>query len=151
MTTFNHGILVASLLVAATSAGAAPAAEKDARAAVQAATNGKMKAGKGTLNDAECGQQIEYEAEAVDLNGDGQLEVFTRKFGSCFGMAGVQMDLYIRSTDGSWKSQFGFPGDAKLLKTKSQGFPDIEIVGPGRCFPMWRYDGKAYQISKKCR
>jgi hypothetical protein len=148
MTTFNRGILVATLLVAAISAGAAPAADKDAKAAVQAATKGKMKPGKGTLHDAECGQQIQYEAEAVDLNGDGQLEVLTREFGSCFGMAGVRMDLYIRSRDGSWKPQFGFPGDARVLKTKNHGFPDIEIVGPGQCFPVWRYDGKAYQIRK---
>lgn len=151
MKTLSLTVVSAVLLVAATTTEATPGLDKAALAAVQSATMGKMKPGKGTLNDVDCGQQIEYEAEAIDLNGDGQLEVFTRKFGSCFGMAGVQMDLYIRSRDGNWKSQFGFPGDAKLLKTKSHGFPDIEIVGPGLCFPVWRYDGKAYQISKKCR
>ena len=145
------GILTAALLVAAAPTTGAPGADKDASAAVKSATKGKLKLGKGKVNDRDCGQQIEYETEAVDLNGDGQFEVLTKEFGSCFGMAGVQMNLYIKAKDGQWKSQFGFPGEPKLLKTKSHGFPDIEVLGPGQCFPVWRYNGKEYQVIKKCR
>jgi len=108
-----------------------------------------MKVGKGTRKDQDCGQ-VEYEAEAKDLNGDGQLEVLTREYGSCFGRAGVQANLYIKAKNGQWKPQFGFPGDLKLLKAKSYGFPDIEILGPGTCFPVWRYNGQQYNIIKKC-
>jgi hypothetical protein len=129
---------------------AAPAADKAAVAAIQSATKGKMKAAKGKANDKDCGQ-IDYEAEAVDLNGDGQLEVLTREFGSCFGRTGVQMNLYIKGKTGQWKAQFGFPGEPKVLKSKSHGFPDIEILGPGTCFPVWRYNGQQYQVIKKCR
>jgi hypothetical protein len=151
MKTLTLTLTSAALLVAATATPAAAATDKDALAAVQSATQGKMRPGKGKVNDRDCGQQIEYEAEAVDLNGDGQLEVLTKEFGSCFGMAGVQMNLYIRSKDGRWKPQFGFPGEPKLLKAKSHGFPDVEVLGPGQCFPVWRYNGKEYQVVKKCR
>jgi hypothetical protein len=144
-------VLSTALLTVAGAIRAAPGPVQDADAAVRAATKGAMKPGKGKMNDRDCGMQVEYEAEAVDLNGDGQLEVLTKKHGVCFGMAGVEMNLYIRAQDGAWKPQFGFPGEPKLLKTKSHGFPDIEVLGPGQCFPVWRYDGNAYQVIKKCR
>lgn len=146
----NPMVLLAALLAVAPAVWAEPM-NKRALEAVKSATKGEMEPGKGKMNDRDCGMQIDYEAEAVDLNGDGQLEVFTKKFGSCFGMAGVEMNLYIRSKDGSWKPQFGFPGEPKLLNAKSHGFPDIEVLGPGQCFPVWRYDGKAYQVVKRCR
>jgi len=129
---------------------AAPSTDKAAAAAVQSATKGKMKLGKGTRKDADCGQ-VEYETEAKDVNGDGQLEVLTKEYGSCFGRTGVQMNLYIRAKTGQWKPQFGFPGEPKILKAKSYGFPDIEVMGPGQCFPVWRYNGQQYALIKKCR
>jgi len=145
---------VAPLVIAiavTTNAAAAPPSDKAAVEAIQSATAGKMKATKGKTYDKECGQDIEYEAEALDLNGDGQLEVMTQEFGSCFGRSGVQMNLFLRGKDGQWKPQFGFPGSPKVLKTKSRGFPDIEILGPGTCFPVWRYNGQQYQNVKHCR
>lgn len=138
------------VLAAGTSVAGAQPADKAAAAAVQSATQGTMKLGKGTRNDPDCGQ-VEYETEAVDLNGDGQLEVLTQEFGSCFGGAGVQLNLYIKAKNGQWVAQFGFPGAPKILKTRSHGFPDIEILGPGMCSPVWRYNGLAYDIFKKCR
>jgi hypothetical protein len=89
-------------------------------------------------------------AEAIDLNGDGQLEVMTQEFGSCFGRAGSQMNLYIKDKGGKWQPQFGFPGSPKVLTAKSHGFPDVEVLGPGTCFPVWRYNGKQYDIAKRC-
>jgi hypothetical protein len=147
--TMSIGLLVAALAAIAT-VEAAPATDKAAVAAIQSATKGKMKAAKGTAKDRDCGQ-VDYEAEAVDLNGDGQLEVLTKEYGSCFGRAGVQMNMYVKDKTGPWKAQFGFPGEPKILKAKSHGFPDIEILGPGTCFPVWRYDGRQYQVIKKCR
>lgn len=66
-------------------------------------------------------------------------------------MAGVHMKLYIRNAAGQWKPQFGFPGIYKVLKTRNKGWPDIEIGGPGACAPVWRWNGQAYAILKKCR
>lgn len=143
--------LFVSAFVVLTGAEAAPAADKAGLAAIQSATAGRMKATKGKVHDKACGEDVEYEAEAVDLNGDGRLEVLTQEFGSCFGRAGVQMNLYIESAKGRWKSQFGFPGTPRVLKTRNRGFPDIEVQGPGTCFPVWRYDGQQYRIHKRCR
>lgn len=71
---------------------AAPATDTAAVAAIQSATKGKMKPAKGTAKDSDCGQ-VDYEAEAVDLNGDGPLEVLTKEFGACFDQAGLQQQI----------------------------------------------------------
>lgn len=142
--------VLAAAFVSLACVGTVLAADQAALDAIQAATGGKMKAVKGKVIDEDCGEEIEYEAEAVDLNGDGQLEVMTQEFGSCFGRAGVQMNLYIKDKSGKWQPQFGFPGSPKILEAKNQGFPDIEVLGPGTCFPVWRYNGKQYDIAKRC-
>jgi hypothetical protein len=61
------------------------------------------------------------------------------------------MNLYIKNPNGQWKPQFGFPGVYTVLTTKNKGYPDIEIGGPRTCFPVWRWNGRAYAIYKKCR
>ncbi len=142
--------LLAASIASLACIGTVHAADQAALDAIQAATGGKMKAAKGKAMDSDCGEEVEFEAEAVDLNGDGQLEVMTQEFGSCFGRAGSQMNLYIKDKGGKWQPQFGFPGSPKILTTKSHGFPDIEVQGPGTCFPVWRYDGKQYDIAKRC-
>jgi len=142
--------VLAAAFVSLACVGTVLAADQAALDAIRAATGGKMKAVKGKVIDEDCGEEIEYEAEAVDLNGDGQLEVMTQEFGSCFGRAGVQMNLFIKDKGGKWQPQFGFPGSPKILEAKNHGFPDIEVLGPGTCFPVWRYDGKQYDIAKRC-
>ena len=69
----------------------------------------------------------------------------------CATAAGVFMNLYIKNPNGQWKPQFGFPGVYTVLTTKNKGYPDIEIGGPRTCFPVWRWNGRAYAIYKKCR
>lgn len=139
--------VISGLLSHPFAAAADPAA--DAKIISQA-TAGKLKATAGRVFDESCGTEVDYQAEVIDLNGDGKPEVFTRLLGGCFGMAGVQMDLLVQDKDGQWKSQFGFPGDYTVLETKHLGYPDIEIGGPGACFPIWRWSGTAYDIHKKC-
>jgi uncharacterized low-complexity protein len=148
------GILVGALLVAVAHSQSAVAASSDNASAAQVvseATGGKLKATKGKYFEKSCNEQLDYDAEVVDLNGDGQPEVFTNIYGTCMGgMAGVDMNLYIKNKKGQWIAQFGFPGTYKVLKTKSKGYPDIEIGGPGFCFPVWRWNGHHYKIHKKC-
>jgi hypothetical protein len=141
--------LLAATIMAFAFAGTALAADQAALDAIQAATGGTMTAAKGRAMIFDCGE-VEYEAEAIDLNGDGQLEVMTVMFGSCWGRAGSQMNLYIKDKGGKWQPQFDFPGSPKILTAKNHGFPDIEVVGPGTCFPVWRYNGKQYDIFKSC-
>lgn len=135
---------------------AAPPQTPPSQAAVQAiraATQGRLQSTHGQYREPACdGQMLDYDAEAVDLDGDGQLEVFTLVHGSCMGgMAGAHMNLYIRDAGGRWQPQFGFPGYYKVLKTRRQGFPDIQIDGPGQCSPVWRWNGRAYDLHRKCR
>lgn len=132
---------------------AAPKANPAADARIIAeATGGPLKAARGKYFEQACNQSLDYEAEVVDLNGDGQPEVFTSVQGTCRGgMAGVSMILYIRDSNGRWQPQFDFPGVYTVLKTKNKGYPYIEIGGPGNCFPVSRWNGQQYSIQKKCR
>lgn len=145
--------LLALGLALSPSIQAAPTANAAADAKVIAeATGGQFKATKGKYFEKTCNESLDYEAEVVDLNGDGQPEVFTSVQGTCMGgMAGVHMNLFIKGSNGRWKPQFGFPGMYTVLKTKNRGYPDIEIGGPGNCFPVWRWNGLQYTPHKKCR
>lgn len=98
-----------------------------------------------------CDQPVTPEVNAVDLNGDGQHEVFVQVESPCFGAAGGQLSLLVKNKQGRWHDNFGFPaGGYKILRAKTQGYPDIEIGGPGTCAPVWRWNGKAYAIHKRC-
>lgn len=145
-------VLLALGLSFALSIQAAPGADAAANARVVAeATGGKLKATRGKYFDLACNASLDYEAEVIDLNGDGQPEVFTSVHGSCLGgMAGVYMNLYIKDRHGHWRPQFGFQGIYTVLKTRNKGYPDIEIGGPGFCFPVWRWNGRQYALHKKC-
>lgn len=104
----------------------------------------------GKILDA-CDQPVKPQVDVVDLNGDGQLEVFVQVNSSCYGMAGGQLSLLIKDKQGRWQPNLGVPaGGYKLLSTKNKGYPDIEIGGPGMCFPVWRWNGRAYAIHKRC-
>ncbi|MGT2431747.1 hypothetical protein ACU4HD_29400 [Cupriavidus basilensis] len=89
---------------------AAPTA--DARIVVEA-TNGQLKALKGKVFDKACNESVDYDATVIDLNGDGQPEVFTNLYGTCVGgMAGVFMQLYIKDANGQWEAAVRLSGAA---------------------------------------
>jgi hypothetical protein len=98
-----------------------------------------------------CDEIVQPELEVVDLNSDGQPEVFVTVLGSCHaGAAGAELSLLMKSK-GRWKVNLGFPAAGyKLLTARNKGFPDIEIGGPGFCFPVWRWNGSQYAIYKRC-
>jgi hypothetical protein len=118
---------------------------------VSQATHGILKSTKGRFFEASCNEEIAFDTQVIDLNKDGSPEVFTNYYGTCIGgAAGVQVNLYIKNKVGKWISQFGFPGTYSILDAKNKGYPDIEIGGPGECFPIWRWNGSKYDIYKKC-
>lgn len=137
-------------LVAALAAPVLAATTWDEGEVVSEATGGQMKAAKGKYREPACNNEPQdYEATVVDLNGDGQPEVFTQVQGTCMGgMTGVFLNLYIRDRGGRWRPQFGFPGVYEVLKTGNKGYPDIQIGGPGFCFPVWRWNGSQYAFYK---
>jgi len=139
------------LLVSPVAGLSATAPTWDESRVISEATSGLFHSPKGKYFDEAFGDSLEYDAEVVDLNGDGRPEVFTQVFGSYWGGAtGVQMNLYIKRKKGPWEPQFGFPGVYNVLKTRHRGYPDIEIGGPGFCFPVWRWNGRRYAPYKGC-
>lgn len=112
---------------------------------------------------AECVQnahaKIAYSVTQKDINGDGvnEIEVASgvEQLGTgaiaCFGGAGQDIYLLISDGKGGWQTEFGY--DAASLGYHSRGkglFPDVEITGPGFCFPIWRYFNGQYAIWKTC-
>lgn len=95
-----------------------------------------------------------YTAGAIetvrDLNGDGRPEAVITEGGTfCYGHAGTGFVLVSQQADGSWKQMYAAPGMADFLATKGAGgWPDIQVGGPGFCFPVVRWNGSAYELER---
>jgi hypothetical protein len=66
--------------------------------------------------------------------------------------------LVSKQADGSWKRIAAAQGIPTFLGTKGAGdWPDIEVGGPGFCFPVQRWNGREYVLhhhsyeGKPCR
>lgn len=105
----------------------------------------------GTLINA-CGNPVNPQIDIIDLNGDGKVEVFALVNDAvCYGAAGGQLSLFVRDSSGGWKDHFGFTaGGYRLLTRRRSGYPDIEIIGPGGCAPIWGWSAKGYVIVRRC-
>ncbi|HET9334071.1 MAG TPA: hypothetical protein VFQ21_10885 [Gemmatimonadota bacterium] len=99
-----------------------------------------------SLEVVDCGTIFAW-ADEEDLNGDGVPEVFVIGGNSCTsGMAGSNLSLFIRDTEGGWGMNLGFSaGGWTKLETGNQGWPDLSIGGPGFCEAVYRWDGSTYQ------
>lgn len=89
--------------------------------------------------------------EAVgDLDGDGQPEAVLSEDGTyCYGFTGTGFTLVSRQPDGSWTVITESIGIPTFLDSKGEdGWPDIEIGGPGFCFPVQRWNGSEYQLDR---
>ena len=86
-----------------------------------------------------------------DLNGDGRPEAVITEGGSfCHGNTGTGYTVVSKQANGSWKRITGNTGVASFLKTKGVGgWPDIEVGGPGFCFPVERWNGKQYVLNRR--
>ena len=97
--------------------------------------------------------------EVRDLNGDGRLEALvTEGSTDCYGNTGVAYSLVSQQTNGTWKLMTKGVGMVTFLTTKGVGgWPDIEVGGPGFCFPVLRWNGSEYVLhghqyeGKPCR
>lgn len=90
-------------------------------------------------------------SEARDINGDGRLDaVISESSSFCFGAAGMGYYLVSKQADGSWKLLDNGSGVVRFLATKgADGWPDMEVGGPGFCFPVLRWDGKSYALNRQ--
>lgn len=89
-------------------------------------------------------------SEVRDLNGDGRLDAVITEGGTyCYGHTGAAYTLVSKQANGSWKAMSGGTGIAGFLATKGKaGWPDIEVGGPGFCFPVLRWNGKEYKLNR---
>ena len=87
--------------------------------------------------------------QVLDLNGDGYPEALITEGGTfCYGHTGVGFSLVSKQPDGTWKLVNSGIGIVSFLNTSADGWPDIEIGGPGFCFPVERWNGKEYVLHR---
>lgn len=81
-----------------------------------------------------------------DVNGDGRPEAVLVEGGTyCYGHTGTAYSLVSKQADGRWKLVTKGVGILTFLNTKGAGgWPDIEVGGPGFCFPVLRWNGRQY-------
>lgn len=140
----------------ATIANGAPPAKPSAQeqAAIFKAAGFKYirKQWESGCNDPTAGAPYEPGAisEIRDINGDGRPEAIVTEGGSyCYGNTGAAFWLLSKQASGAWKLVYQETGMPQLLKTKGMGgWPDISVGGPGFCFPVVRWNGKAYALHR---
>lgn len=139
------------LLLAALVAVSAPPAEQPAifKAAGFTRRGGAWKSGNCDGAESES-----YSPGAIDtyrdLNGDGRPDAVVTEGGAvCYGMTGTHFWLVSKQANGSWKRIHDETAMPDFLKTKGVGgWPDLQMGGPGFCFPVWRWNGKAYALNR---
>jgi hypothetical protein len=84
--------------------------------------------------------------EVIDLNGDGRPEAWvTESSLFCYGNTAAFFVLVTKDEGGMWRKLMEGAGVPTALDTKHQGWPDIEVGGPGfGKFPVQRWNGKPY-------
>lgn len=89
----------------------------------------------------------------TDLNKDGKEEIFV-SFGNGYtsGNTGSSISLFIKDAKGVYQQHLGFPGMVPdALASASQGYPDLLIGGPGFEYPVWRWNGKTYNLHRQVK
>ncbi|MBI5655357.1 MAG: hypothetical protein HZC44_00430 [Geobacter sp.] len=101
------------------------------------------------IADDTCGEDVSPSVEVVDLNGDGIEEVVVSWGNTCTsGMTGQSITLFIKDRKGRFVKNLDFPGSYEKLSSRSKGFPDLLISGPGFCHGVWQWTGTKYNY--KC-
>jgi hypothetical protein len=85
--------------------------------------------------------------EIADLNRDGRPEAWVRESSSfCYGATAEAFVLLTQDSSGTWVKLIDEVGVALPLETQHNGWPDIEVGGPGAGpFPVFQHDGTSYR------
>ena len=88
--------------------------------------------------------------EYRDINADGRPDAIVIEGGAiCYGMTGMHFWLLSKQPSGAWVRMYDETAMPSFLATKGVGgWPDIELGGPGFCFPVWRWTGKQYRLHR---
>ncbi len=145
-------ILVLAAQPASAQAPARPALAPADEAAAFRAAGFQRKAGKWqACGDPGSGSYTPGTIEILrDINGDGLPDVvITEGSAYCFGMTGTGYALVSKQANGSWRQITGGPGIPHFLPRRANtGWPDLEIGGPGFCFPVERWNGREYALHR---
>lgn len=140
-----------SLIASAVMAQPAPAKlNATDRTAVFKAAGAVQRGGKWVI----CTDDPRAEGASIeqvqDLNGDGRPEAVVSEGGTyCYGFTGMGFQLLSKQPNGGWRKMAGDIGIPEFLKTKGAGgWPDISVGGPGFCFPVQRWNGRAYVLHR---
>ncbi len=81
-----------------------------------------------------------------DLNDDGRIDVIiVEDSARCYGGDETSFVLLARQPGGRWKKMLASAGVAQVLDSRgADKWPDISIGGRGSCFPVLRWNGRAY-------
>ena len=85
----------------------------------------------------------------LDLNHDGVAEYCIVYGNSAFsGAAGSSFWVFTRKPDQTFKMNFGFPGIFASIPNPDGEYDDVVIAGPGFEFPLWSWNGEAYEFER---
>ncbi len=146
----KFAVLSTALLLAATPVLAAPPLPLPADLdAAYAAAGMTQKNGQWTgCPEDDNGLASVADGDYRDINGDGKPDLVITDGGTyCYGDTGQGFILMTRDDSGQWTKLYNSPGIPTFLATtvKTPGnWPDVEIGGPGFCFPILRWNGTDY-------
>lgn len=113
---------------------------------------GFTRVGKRWQACREGGASASYSPGAMetvrDIDGDGRPDaILTEGGAACYGMTGTSFWVVSKQADGTWRvitSDIGIP--TFLPRRAATGWPDLEVGGPGFCFPVQRWNGRTYTV-----
>ncbi|MDP3175740.1 MAG: hypothetical protein Q8M88_15015 [Phenylobacterium sp.] len=140
-------LVLALALSVATAAQAAPAPLTPADKAAAFKAAGFKPKGREWVrcDDTQTSSHQNGSIEVADLNGDGAPEAWVRESSVfCYGNTAEAFVLVTKRPTG-WTILLDEVGIANPLATKHNGWPDIEVGGPGfGPSPKYRYNGVKY-------
>lgn len=143
------GLLVGTLPAALAAGGQATLSAQDQAAAFTAAGAAQTK-GMWTMcadDPNTTGARVET---VSDLNADGLPDAVIAEDGTfCYGFTGIGYAIVSKQASGQWRLMSQGAGIPSFLAARgAQGWPDLQIGGPGFCFPVERWDGTAYSLHR---
>lgn len=147
----NALLTAAALLSLCASASAAPeklAPAEQAAAFKAAGFKQKGKLWRACMDDPSPHSRGEIR-ELRDLNGDGRPEaVISESSAFCYGDLGGYW-VVSKQASGAWALVANGTGIPNFLAAKGKdGWPDMQVGGPGFCFPVLRWNGRAYTLHR---
>lgn len=89
--------------------------------------------------------------QSGDFNGDGLPDaVIVEGSTACFGDTGASYAVVSKRADGLWHRIADGSGVISFLPRRpgAPSWPDMEVGGPGFCFPIQRWNGYAYALNR---